>query len=98
MRISDWRSDVCSSDLSKVCIPQIAEAERMRRRYDRYVNAVHDMALAEPWEAVDTLDPLPQSGTYRVATWIPADQVSSEERRVGKECVSACRSQWSPYT
>lgn len=60
---------------SKVCIPQIGEAERMRRRYNRYLNAVHDMALAEPWEAVDTLDPLPQTGTYRVATWIRADQV-----------------------
>src|SRR3546814_20599289 len=25
------------------------------------------------------------------------DQVRSEERRVGKECVSTCRSRWSPY-
>src|SRR3546814_196840 len=28
---------------------------------------------------------------------IPAVQVRSEERRVGKECVSTCRSRWSPY-
>src|SRR3546814_19131895 len=26
-----------------------------------------------------------------------ADQIRSEERRVGKECVSTCRSRWSPY-
>src|SRR3546814_12393538 len=26
-----------------------------------------------------------------------ADQYRSEERRVGKECVSTCRSRWSPY-
>src|SRR3546814_12163210 len=26
-----------------------------------------------------------------------ADSVRSEERRVGKECVSTCRSRWSPY-
>src|SRR3546814_13973964 len=28
---------------------------------------------------------------------IVGDQVRSEERRVGKECVSTCRSRWSPY-
>src|SRR3546814_11525125 len=26
-----------------------------------------------------------------------SDHVRSEERRVGKECVSTCRSRWSPY-
>src|SRR3546814_13216651 len=26
------------------------------------------------------------------------DSMRSEERRVGKECVSTCRSRWSPYT
>ncbi len=61
---------------SKVCIPHIAEAEQLRRRYDRYVEAVEDMAVAQPWEEVDTLTPLPQTGTYRVATWIRSDQVS----------------------
>src|SRR3546814_17001747 len=25
------------------------------------------------------------------------EQTRSEERRVGKECVSTCRSRWSPY-
>ncbi|MCJ2188473.1 hypothetical protein [Novosphingobium beihaiensis] len=61
---------------AKVCIPHSGEAERMRRRYNRYLTAVQDMSLAEPWEEVNTLDPLPKSGTYRVATWIRADQVS----------------------
>src|SRR3546814_14689934 len=28
---------------------------------------------------------------------IGADEIRSEERRVGKECVSTCRSRWSPY-
>src|SRR3546814_14564422 len=27
----------------------------------------------------------------------PRDVMRSEERRVGKECVSTCRSRWSPY-
>src|SRR3546814_8063930 len=29
--------------------------------------------------------------------WLGGDDVRSEERRVGKECVSTCRSRWSPY-
>jgi hypothetical protein len=60
----------------KVCIPQVAEADRLRRRYERYVEAVADMAVAQPWEMTNALTPLPQTGTYRVATWIRADQKS----------------------
>src|SRR3546814_4136884 len=60
MRISDWSSDVCSSDLplknwlcvTKPCLAGIYGYSRGSR---------------------------------------------SEERRVGKECVSTCRSRWSPY-
>ena len=31
------------------------------------------------------------------ASWLANDIVRSEERRVGKECISLCRSRWSPY-
>src|SRR3546814_7544935 len=62
MRISDWSSDVCSSDLP------ILPAPRKYRRQD-------DSA----------------------ATNLEAMVSRSEERRVGKECVSTCRSRWSPY-
>src|SRR3546814_278462 len=34
---------------------------------------------------------------YRFAMGEPVDYMRSEERRVGKECVSTCRSRWSPY-
>src|SRR3546814_3942295 len=72
MRISDWSSDVCSSDLKVV---DLAEAER--RSSGRSTPALGSMqALIEEGEA----------GLER-----------SEERRVGKECVSTCRSRWSPY-
>src|SRR3546814_98408 len=30
-------------------------------------------------------------------TTLAASEIRSEERRVGKECVSTCRSRWSPY-
>src|SRR3546814_15076733 len=49
------------------------------------------------------LDPAPRGWDRRGDAWVwrvtvPAnDRVGSEERRVGKECVSTCRSRWSPY-
>src|SRR3546814_9931182 len=66
MRISDWSSDVCSSDLPLDCVNNhiIVIFGKMARRVFRRVNF------------------LPER---------------SEERRVGKECVSTCRSRWSPY-
>src|SRR3546814_1015274 len=50
------------------------------------VNAYNDMLSAhQPY------------GRYPERMKIYAREVRSEERRVGKECVSTCRSRWSPY-
>src|SRR3546814_2444397 len=73
MRISDWSSDVCSSDLR-----------------DAGVGA---------FETIDQETMIGISGRNRelhpaAPLRIP---IRSEERRVGKECVSTCRSRWSPY-
>ncbi|MFT5136140.1 MAG: hypothetical protein ACI9XU_000148 [Arenicella sp.] len=57
-----------------VCIPEVAEAERLKLRFDSYLAAVHDMALAEPSEMVDNLDPVPASGPVTVVSWVRADQ------------------------
>src|SRR3546814_12108000 len=98
MRISDWSSDVCSSDLFKSafkeCVerdPDLGEVEKcnwilrgqlfIARHRDRYNNAR------------DKLGPNVVSN-YEAALEM---SVRSEERRVGKECVSTCRSRWSPY-
>src|SRR3546814_17290215 len=66
MRISDWSSDVCSSDL-------------------------------RPWTPS-------RRAAARCGPTVPGcsspgwcSRPRSEERRVGKECVSTCRSRWSPY-
>src|SRR3546814_6547737 len=67
MRISDWSSDVCSSDLVARRVPCAARGEA--------VPGVHR------WRGRTEA-----RGKHR-----------SEERRVGKECVSTCRSRWSPY-
>src|SRR3546814_16259325 len=66
MRISDWSSDVCSSDLHRVI------GQHLPDRVDRHHPARGDQQVAWLW------------------------LVRSEERRVGKECVSTCRSRWSP--
>src|SRR3546814_1798538 len=85
MRISDWSSDVCSSDLT---INEIVESgARLVISADR---APH---------MLDAVDPRILS---RLAGGLVADisrltSTRSEERRVGKECVSTCRSRWWPY-
>src|SRR3546814_19691910 len=73
MHISDWSSDVCSSDL-----PPGGGDLPLHRAGRR---AQHPAQLpAEPAHPGD-----------------PGQRPRSEERRVGKECVSTCRSRWSPY-
>src|SRR3546814_6363452 len=78
MRISDWSSDVCSSDL-----PQ-------RRKPDD--RAGHGAAAARRGLRL-------RDGRGRGAVLHPLPHAlragdRSEERRVGKECVSTCRSRW----
>src|SRR3546814_3486108 len=87
MRISDWSSDVCSSDLS---LPG--------HRHIGIVVAGDDgdrLGCAEALEPFADLHEFPRQGD--VGEVAGDHQVRSEERRVGKECVSTCRSRWSPY-
>src|SRR3546814_11345401 len=96
MRISDWSSDVCSSDLIEA-----EHLDRGRRAgfLDLFVAFVHQGPHAAPLAAgnEDVADlesaALHQNGGDRPAAALQR----SEERRVGKECVSTCRSRWSPY-
>src|SRR3546814_7756742 len=70
MRISDWSSDVCSSDLTEVAGCPMQKGDKV--------------LMAFP---AGNRDPeMFEDGDRR-----------SEERRVGKECVSPCRSRWSQY-
>src|SRR3546814_17089322 len=79
MRISDWSSDVCSSDLNRriqvaalVLVNRLLQSPAPVRNRDRHRNrrAVRPRAISAR---------------------------RPEERRVGHECVSTCRSRWSPY-
>src|SRR3546814_13540890 len=125
MRISDWSSDVCSSDLvghgrreggsgeqregggecdafhgvlRMWCVSQrwstrlrlldsrgFVEAQPRRTRED-----AGRVALAEVDEEVGLDGRALEEGLVDL-------RVRSEERRVGKECVSTCRSRWAPY-
>src|SRR3546814_17544570 len=92
MRISDWSSDVCSSDLGvyRISIP--------RTDLDVTVGEVAirpSFALGSYAAFLGT----PDDATVVGDLVLRGDEVNprSEERRVGKECVSTCRSRWSPY-
>src|SRR3546814_18752595 len=96
MRISDWSSDVCSSDLQCTALWGCLNMPDAERRCT-------DASLlwsAEVDRSVLRLLALPASGRlgtpFDLAT-CDAKAFRSEERRVGKECVSTCRSRWSPY-
>src|SRR3546814_7447264 len=79
MRISDWSSDVCSSDLQVSVTLNGIGGQRM---FDfTSENVGKPMAVVYVERVPDVT--------------IGPDR--SEERRVGKECVSTCRSRWSPY-
>src|SRR3546814_9581984 len=80
MRISDWSSDVCSSDLSA---GSLVGLEDFRRQLQLPVRLeVH---------AIER-----RSGEFSAYFIGELVTVRSEERRVGNECVSTCRSRWSP--
>src|SRR3546814_7811206 len=84
MRISDWSSDVCSSDL----IAQGADQ-----------GGVQALQLGDPLQMPPAMQVLVGQQRYEIAILakiIEGGLNRSEERRVGKECVSKCRSRWSP--
>src|SRR3546814_11789329 len=113
MRISDWSSDVCSSDL--------------RPKFDKYLTIerrnqiLHDFSAIAEWVEIDNIaipvnsrdpddDMFIRAALAGSARWLVSGDrdllelppiegitIRTEERRVGKEWVSTCRSRWSPY-
>src|SRR3546814_10966205 len=96
MRISDWSSDVCSSDL----------------RSEIFTGRVERKGIHADREKIDEAAAVDGGSVRRGQCHIVGARVArlagraagggggsgrSEERRVGKECVSPCRSRWSPY-
>src|SRR3546814_17496206 len=101
MRISDWSSDVCSSDLLLISLRQHS-SNVMVAAADAFVEplAEHsDRAPEGQWPESEQLRRVLCEELHTGVQPAPADgrEWRSEERRVGKECVSTCRSWWSPY-
>src|SRR3546814_20485243 len=116
MRISDWSSDVCSSDLQRL----LRRQPGVLRPRDQAMRGLHRVGLRAGQQVlelacrvvgVEDRKAAPQTG-FRVLDLqqLQAQRVEgadrqplravaadrSEERRVGKECVSTCRSRWAP--
>src|SRR3546814_16391158 len=98
MRISDWSSDVCSSDLAA---SEIARQLRLRDLAGLIVIDFIDMEEGRNQRAVEKRF---KDAVKTDRARIQLGRISnfglferSEERRVGKEGVSTCRVRWSPY-
>src|SRR3546814_13361280 len=106
MRISDWSSDVCSSDLiyrgtdvnpsggTDAAITAFVKGAR----YDKMMEGFGGVGVhvTSPDELSRAVNEAIDSGRPTLIHPV-IDEKRSEGRRVGKECVSTCRSRWSPY-
>src|SRR3546814_19154959 len=89
MRIIDWSSDVCSSDLAisePACrLPGVVHVQQQPHRASRSRWRRHSSSTSS-------------AAARFAALWASISSVNrSEERRVGQECVSTCISRWLPY-
>src|SRR3546814_15584209 len=98
MRISDWSSDVCSSDLewdlaALVLCAAVFLFTIANRFFGRSLTLSRNLAFsAIVLLAVYLLLPRVIFGSAYADM-----RLRSEERRVGKVCVSTCRSRWASY-
>src|SRR3546814_9440589 len=101
LRISDWSSDVCSSDLRLLAKLGPASLVALLATLVLLFGFQGEQIIAQP--AIIGLLAVPiliqvyfNSGLAYLLNRMAGEQHRSEERRVGTECVSTCRSRWSP--
>src|SRR3546814_2984541 len=108
MRISDWSSDVCSSDLEALNPRLITASVNGYGSTGPYVDRPAFDFIAQAMSGFMAVNGDPDGPPRRAAPPVSdliaglycafgVTSARSEERRVGKECVSTCRSRWSPY-
>src|SRR3546814_17119716 len=102
MRISDWSSDVCSSDLRIDQRRKPSTNTVPTRLFDTlslgdtaHTKQVFCAEGIRQWACLANAGPPPMSVPEPLIAGLLSFR--SEERRVGKKCVSTCRSRWSPY-
>src|SRR3546814_16092969 len=97
MRISDWSSDVCSSDL-RGAVATALRAHQFHLRLAHDVVAEAAVVVAHGLPAGVEVQAGGNHGDADLVLHVRVEHgARSEERRVGKACVSRCRSRWSPY-
>src|SRR3546814_12586157 len=124
MRISDWSSDVCSSDLwfgswgsaaehdaivgaeadepvdcrwilHRITARRFLQGHAAQELAHRHFHFLAGQRVGNVGDAVELIRHMPRTA---VDAQLALDLLArSEERRVGKACVSTCRSRWSPY-
>src|SRR3546814_19803789 len=111
MRISDWSSDVCSSDLPNDAALVADGSDTLDIQVDANadsgptgVGGVDDGDSDDLSVTIDDISDDDASGSFQAGesgtitvTATFDDSLRTEERRVGKGCVSTCRSRWTPY-
>src|SRR3546814_18921467 len=101
MRISDWSSDVCSSDLGDPVCPVLLVMDDGRpgiellRRVEATGKPVNGRHEHTPQFRLFAWNEIADKHALAANALFDLRQVRSEERRGGKECVITCRSRWS---
>src|SRR3546814_7255200 len=112
MRISDWSSDVFSSDRwgwdshgtnksTALNLGFRAKCQQIDRAMTALLLDLKQLGLLDEtlvvWGEEFGRTPMQENRGNQEMPFLGRDHHRSEERRVGKECVSTCRSRWSPY-
>src|SRR3546814_1866857 len=92
MRSSDWSSDVCSSDLPATATARVDAGAT----WGDLNAATYPFGLATPGGVISTTGVAGLTLGGGIGYLTRGCGLRSEERRVGKECVSTSRSRWSP--
>src|SRR3546814_19652033 len=97
MRISDWSSDVCSSDLEAIAQETVGDVEQSAHGSRRVVTGGLAKELVGVFgdDEPPTIGLTPGGGEGRRHRIPAGGRKRSEERRVGKQCVRTCSSRWS---
>src|SRR3546814_21013014 len=108
MRIRDWSSDVCSSDLAAYFYARdLGRVWRVAEALETGIVGINTGLISTevaPFGGVKQSGIGREGSRYGIEDYLETKYLcmglyspSSEERRVGKECVGTCRSRWSPY-
>src|SRR3546814_16889657 len=103
MRISDWSSDVCSSDLTRYPC-NLCNKQKSKKSHRGWQIQRRPILSSEHRQHISLSSKRKERGYCSSCTIISGTILNtkkkafrSEARLVGKECVSKCRSRWSPY-